>query len=51
MTRLFYRIEDKMLFDQGAFLEMAEEQSMNIDRIYDIFGVDQRIENNNLIEV
>ena len=51
MTRLFYRIEDKTFFDQSAFVTMAEEQSMNIDRIYDIFEVDQRIENNNLIEV
>ena len=51
MTRLFYRIEDKMYFDRGAFVEMAGEHSMNIDRIYDIFGIDQKIENHYLVEV
>ena len=51
MTRLFYRIEDNIFLDQAAFFEMAQEQFINIDQIYDIFRVDQRIENQNLIEV
>lgn len=51
MTRLFYRIEDKMLFDQNAFLEMAHINDIDLSSIYDIFGLDQGIHQNRLIEV
>jgi hypothetical protein len=51
MTRMFYSIENKIYFDTEAFLNMAEENAIGIDEIYDIFDVSTAVAENNLIEV
>ena len=51
MTRLFYRIEDKIYLDKQAFMVMAEAKYPGIDEINEIFGVDSSVPKTNLLEV